>query len=373
MIGVRLEPVDTLFFRDGTPFSADASPQEDVASLFPPHPTTVTGAIRAALACCNGWNGHGRWPERLNPVLGNGPHDLGELVTTGPFLLRDAQPLFPVPRHLLGSLDGDGWNPRLLLRPGSGVTCDLGGDVRLPEAPAAIEGAETCKPGDGEWLTQAGMEKVLRGELPAKSEVVSGHSLWSEEPRIGLERNRNTRTAQEGQLYSTRHVRLKRGVSLGMRITGVPSEWKLPTSRLIPLGGESRLVACYDWNDRLALNTPLSANAPNSRLTVIAVTPLDLDESVYCGQRPLEVPGGVTAKVVSACLNRPQRIGGWDSLARRPLPLRSVLSPGSVLFCETDEPQRFVDASTAPDGWTQIGSRQAWGFGLAALGVWPDS
>ena len=373
MIGVRLEPVYTLFFRDGIPFSADASPQEDVASLFPPYPTTVAGAIRAALACCNGWNGYGRWPERLNPVLGNGPDDLGVLAMAGPVLLRDDQPLFPAPRHLLGSHDGADWKPRLFLRPGSGVTCDLGDDVRLPEAPSTTKDVEACKPGDGWWLTQAGMQKVLRGEPPAEGEVVSSRSLWSEEPRIGLKRNRNTRTAEEGQLYSTRHVRLKRGVSLGVRIAGVPTEWTLPTGQLVPLGGESRLAACYDWNDTPALNMPLSANEPNARVTVIAVTPLDLDESVYGGQRPLDGAGDVKLRVVSACLNRPQRIGGWDSLARRPQPLRSVLPPGSVLFCETDAPRRFIDAIATHDGWPRLGSRQAWGFGVVALGVWSDS
>ena len=37
MIGVRLQPVDTWFFRDGTSFAMDSTPQENVGSLFPPH------------------------------------------------------------------------------------------------------------------------------------------------------------------------------------------------------------------------------------------------------------------------------------------------------------------------------------------------
>ena len=49
MIGVELQPVDTWFFRDGTPFTMGKAPQENVGSVFPPHPATVVGAIRAAL------------------------------------------------------------------------------------------------------------------------------------------------------------------------------------------------------------------------------------------------------------------------------------------------------------------------------------
>ena len=370
MIGLGLDPLDTLFFRDGTPYSADSAPQEDVASLFPPHPMTVAGALRAALARCNGWNGRRRWPAHLGLVLGDGPDDTGQLVMEGPFLLRDDQPLFRAPRHLLGTIDGDQWTPRLLLRPGSAVMCDLGDAVRLPQAPTTFDGIEKCKTGDSSWLTLAGMGSVLHGQLPGAGEVVSSRCLWSEEPRIGLERDRSRRTAEEGKLYSSRHVRLKRGVSLGACIDGVPPDWTLPTDQLVPLGGESRLAACRTWNVVPTLRMPLAEIDADGRVVVIALTPLDLDEAACRGRRKLDVPGN--ARVVSACLGRPERIGGWNSLERRPLPLRSVLPAGSALFCEAGEPQRFIDAVAARDGLPRLGSRQAQGFGVVALGTWSD-
>ena len=370
MIGIGLDPLDTLFFRDGTPYSADSAPQEDVASLFPPHPTTVAGALRAALARCNGWNGRRRWPEPLESVLGDGPDDAGKIAMEGPFLLRDDRPLFPAPRHLLGTIDDGRWTPRLLLRPGSAVMCDLGDAVRLPEAPTTFDRVEKCKTGDGWWLTLAGMESVLHGQLPRTGEVVSSQCLWSEESRIGLGRDRSRRTAEEGKLYSSRHVRLKDGVSLGLRIDGVPSDWTLPADQLVPLGGESRLAACRTWSTVPTLRTPLADIEDGGRITMIALTPLDLDEAVCRGRRQLDVPGNV--KVVSACLSRPERIGGWSSLERRPLPLRSVLPAGSVLFCRADDPRRFIDAIAARNGLSRLGSRQAWGFGLTALGAWSD-
>ena len=103
MIAVQFVPLDTWFFRDGTPFTAQSAPQEDVGSLFPPYPPTLVGALRAALARANGWDEAGRWPPELCEVLGDGPEDLGVLSFAGPFLLRDGQPLFQAPRHLLGA------------------------------------------------------------------------------------------------------------------------------------------------------------------------------------------------------------------------------------------------------------------------------
>ena len=225
MIGTRFEPADTLFFRGGTPFTADSAPQDGVESLFPPHPATTAGALRAAFALCNGWSGHGRWAKHLGEILGDGPNDLGALAVDGPFLLRDCEPLFPMPRHLLGSNEAGRWIPRLLLRPGPEVACDLGDAVRLPEVPQTAGDAQGFKPGDGLWLTCSGMEAVLCGALPPEDTVVSRHELWSEEVRIGLERDGAARTAVEGMLYSTRHVRLRRGVSLGLQVTGVPDGW----------------------------------------------------------------------------------------------------------------------------------------------------
>ena len=127
------------------------------------------------------------------------------------------------------------------------------------------------------------------------------------------------------------------------------------------------------WHIDPYLDVPLAEIAANRRMTVVALSPLDLDEDVYLGRQPIVALGG--ARVVSACLSRPQRIGGWDSLARRPLPLRSVLPPGSVLFCEGAEPGTFrgvTEAVEANNGVLKIGARQKSGFGLVALGIWPD-
>jgi len=368
MMRLQLDPLDTLFFRDGTPFAADSSAPSDVGGLFPPHPATLTGALRAALARANGWSGSGRWTPELNQAFGAGPEDLGLLSFTGPFLLRAGQPLFAAPLHLQGASAGDGWTPRALLQPGSAVVCDLGDAVRLPDLPAAIPAAERAelKAGEGWWLTRAGLEAVLRGSLPAPETLVASGELWREEPRIGIERNRQTRTAADGMLYTCRHVRLARQVGLGVEIAGLDHHW-MPPSGALPLGGESRLALCSPWQQALALTAPLPAVVASGRLLVVALTPLALSAEQILGRAPLPELAG--ARVISACLGRPLRIGGWDSLARRPLPLQSFLPAGSVLFCQLLDPAAG-GALAAGCGLARIGARQRWGYGLVALGTW---
>ena len=371
MTGVQLQPIDTWFFRDGTPFTMGSAPQENVGSLFPPHPPTVAGALRAALALGRGWSGSGHWSRDICDVLGDGPEDLGVLSLDGPFLLRDGQPLFRAPRHLQGRTEGAHWNPSVFLRPGDPVTCDLG-DIRLPEPVRAVDEVEKLKTGDRHWLTRDGMNAVLRGRPPRNEDVIPSECLWSNELRIGLERDGSRRTAKEGRLYSTRHVRPRRGVTLGVRIAGLPHSWTPPFDRLLSLGGESRLAECRQWKTDVALDMPRARIKTAGKVMVVALSPIDLEQDICLGRKPLNALGD--ARVVSACLDRPERIGGWDSRpGGGPLPMRFVLPPGSVLFCEIPAPERFEAAVGAGDGVARIGRRQEWGFGLAALGVWPDA
>ena len=363
---IELRPVDTWFFRDATPFTAEVVPQEGVQSIFPPHPPTVAGALRAAIAACNGWQGVGRWPEHLNEVLGDGPDDLGTLSFVGPLVLQNSEPLFPCPRHVLGAADASGrWVPRALLRPGPPVQCDLGDAVRLPQIVRRDGDMPKLKPPRDIWITTPGLTRVLGGALPCGTEIVRAGDLWTGEERIGLERNRDTRTAEQGMLYSTRHVRLHKGISLGLQVEGVPGHWRFPRG-VLRLGGESRLAECLEWTG--AVSVRQNGRRVRGVFAVVALTPLDLEWSrgTFDG---LALAG---AQVVSVCAGRPLRIGGWDSLAGRPLPLRSVLAPGSVLFCEASRQATSQTVAKAPWGLHRMGARTEWGFGLVAVGAWPS-
>jgi CRISPR-associated protein Cmr3 len=371
MIRLQLEPIDTLFFRDSTPFAAGSASQDEAGGLFPPLPTTVVGALRAALARGQGWNGLGRWPKDMDPILGDGPEDLGALRFEGPFLLRNGEPLFQAPRHLLGSDKGDRWNPALLIRPGPGVTCDLGEGVRLPEIPPHGSNPEGLDPGEGWWLTLEGLETVLRWELPTTKQVVASRELWREEPRIGLQRDPDTRTARDGMLFGTRHIRLSPGVSLGVQIQGLPNGWKRPLGQAIPLGGEGRVAECLPWESPFNPEMPIEQILSSGRMTIIALSPLDLDQPTLSGQKVLGELGN--AQVVSTCLDRPLRLGGWNSLERCPVALHSFLPAGSVLFCKADDRKQLQSSLETLGNVPHLGRRSDWGFGAVALGTWPEN
>lgn len=385
---VSLRPIDAWFFRDGRPYDQNESTQAWVESQFPPPAPTVVGALRLALARAQGFSGRGAWDAALAAVLGDGPDDLGALRFVGPRLRRGDEDLFPLPRHVLGELaqgsarEDDrptSWVARDLLVPEAmPVTCDLGGSAAHPvwlPRPAGMSAPERA-PGHraDQWVTAAGLAHVLAGRLPEASQIVGADALWRLEPRVGLERAWPARTARQGALYSPSYVRIGHQVSVAVGISGVPDGWSLPLT--LTLGGEGRMASCDGLTRPLSLPAcPAEAirRAPaGRRLAVVLLTPACLmspqDEPTWPGPgEPL--PGLPGARVVSACVDRPLLIGGWDGRRRRPLPLRPFAPAGSVWFCELDDDADLDEVLTRHGD--HIGRDTAYGFGQIALGVWP--
>jgi CRISPR-associated protein Cmr3 len=383
---VCLRPIDAWFFCDGRPYEGDESTQTWVQSQFPPPAPTVVGALRLALARQQGFSGRGTWSGALGAVLGDGPGDLGALRFVGPRLRRGGEDLFPVPRHVLGELvppgdeediDPESWVPRDFLVPEAmpGVVSDLGGSAGeplwLPQRVGMDTGARQLRHQADRWVTAAGLAQVLRGALPEAKQIAAAGALWQLEPRVGLERVWSTRTAKEGALYSPSYVRLDRHVSVVMGISGLPGGWSVPSA--LTLGGESRMASCEPLAQELdAPECPAETIRQRRRVAVILLTPACLMSSAGAPAWPgpgKPMPGLPGLRVVSACVDHPVLIGGFDGRLRQPLPLRPFAPAGSVWFCEREE-GADIGEILARHG-EGIGEDTAYGFGQIALGVWP--
>lgn len=391
---VRFDPLDSLFFRDGSPYQQGETNQSGTASMFPPSPPTLVGAIRAACARALGWKS-GNWCENkeICEQLGNG-EDLGKLNFRGPFLIRCKSPsnedkgkeektelLFPTPANLMGKIDKPDDKPGnendkstveslTWLSPSStALHCDLGENIRLPIAANAAEDAKLLHE-KGWWITAEGLEQVLKGNRPEEKHLVHQSQLWSKEDRVGIARSDDSRTTEEGAMYSPSYIRLKKDVSIAMEVEGLSQKCADElTNHPQPVGGESR--ACWLRLCEHSLSFPKLPewNTAEETLhyTVTALTPIAVSKP----PKPEEENyAGLPGRIISACLPRPVSLGGWDSLERKPLPLKPYLAPGSVLFLEA-KTQEIENVKKLHNH--TIGSRTKWGFGFVAIGIWNDS
>lgn len=398
---VRFDPLDTLFFRDGSPYQKEETNQSGTASMFPPFPPTLVGAIRAACARALGWKDGSNWSknEEICEQLGDG-EKLRKLHFRGPFLVRYKSPsneskdnktdlLFPAPANLIGKIEKPDDKPGnrndeptvkfpTLLSPSFNVLdCDFG-SARLPKVVAnpRSEGAKLLYE-KGWWITAEGLEQVLQNERPEEKHLVHQNQLWSKEPRIGIARSDDSRTTKEGAMYSPSHIRLKKGVSIAMEVDGLSQECKkeLP-KQPHPVGGESRACWLHLCERSLSFSKLSESKWDDSketlRYTATALTPIAVPNPPTPKE---ENYAGLPGRIVSACLPRPMILGGWDSLERKPLPLKPYLAPGSVLFLEAknEEREKAKELHNHVIGdRSVIGDRTNWGFGLIAIGLWND-
>lgn len=360
------EPLDTLFFRDGQPFNRGEG-NSGLSSLFPPSPLTMVGAARAAWARDHGWQGKGKWDSAIEARLGGNRAELNGLGFIGPLLEKNGQLVFPAPASLIG-LNRGNEQPDCIarLKPGPAIHCDLGDAVRLPQPDLSeTDTTRGRKPLHDWWLTSQGLEQLLDGKIPAKRHFIHQTGVWVDEPRVGNEINKTQGTVEEGMLYATQHVRLAAGTVLTMYLSLKETPPRpFPDLTQVPLGGEAR--SCWLRKNDEQLDLPAAIpSAQNGKIhyAVYVLTPLATETSPKPGE-PFETLPGV---VVSACLRRAQRWGGWDSTRREPLPMSSHLPPGSVLFMEADQ-QKMADIEQLPG--SNIGQRKSWGFGLITIGRW---
>lgn len=368
----RIEPIDAWFFRDGRP-SNRGEDQSDLESEFPPNAATIVGAIRAALARERGWNGDRRtpWNDALKPVLGDGFDNLGSLSFLGPLLMKGRELLYPMPRHVVGHRVDGRFCPITLLVPSREPVATDCGDIRLPTLPedwrdllgkhsdlSDDQRRKPPEPASNLFVTNTGMTKILNGQAPSAEDCRERKELFAHEGRIGIRRDDLTRTTGQGDMYSPRYVRLMPEVALVMAVSGVPSDWKMPS--LMPLGGESRMAGV----EQLAMAPTLPETERSSgTATVVSVTPSHFTGSWF-GAGPGELASQLTpelsGRIVAVALDRPQRIGGWD-FTHGPQSLLPFVAAGTVWWIEN---------VLAGNGLIQIGDalHTSYGHGLTFAG-----
>lgn len=386
MTAYFITPVDTWFFRDARPF--DVAGGSELSSVFPAPARSLASALVQARA-------PGYTPRTRDTTT-------GFIACRGPHLARRTrdhglEPLYPVPLDLLRHPDGP-W-VRLEVRPEDAVVCDLGqpgsdgqpGKVLLPRLPQGQRGA---RPVEG-WLTKGALERWLKGD-PLEAAPVKAETLVKEEPRIGLARDNARRTAAEGMLFSTRHLRL----------TGEPAPCGLlmqmdwPDERgwpggLLRLGGEGRLAEAelvrFDDGARLPLIEPPKAQGDERGLVLLLLThgqfgntsvPPGLKAEVRDGRTVFsgtlrfrsankDEPGALDLTVEAAVVGKTVREGGWNPQKNRPRRVRSLIPAGSLWYCTlpTQNAATLAQAISALHG-AHIGEDPQFGRGELAVGLW---
>lgn len=355
-IKLFIKPNDLLFFRDGRPFDAGMDFMARLA--FPPTPIPFYGAIRAAIL-----GQRGDYFAQFDPRLSTADGWSTELETIGPqdekrtLRISDfglarrtfgrIKRFFPMPHDLVVEKSHGAPQQRhfvLQPRPLAKNT--------LANSPGGLQLLTADRPADS-WLplerpekllTQDGLTAYLQGQTMDNSDYyVMPETLYKGEPRIGIHRNRKTRSAQEGLLYAIEFARLDDGsanqeTGFVLEINTDLLENGQDALKTLRLGGECRSVF-YQTND--VEWDEIACPAVTNRFKLLLLTPAIftngwLPDGIDDQKMEGEI-GSMKVRLISAALGRSVGIGGWDIVARQPKPVRRAVPAGSVYFFETGD------------------------------------
>jgi CRISPR-associated protein Cmr3 len=364
--GLRLDPLDVLFFRDGRPFDAAHRVSGGL-----PNPQTLSGALRTALLAQAGFRRFADFARerRENPNrpvkdvlfgLGAAPWVVHARFR-GPWLAFKSapnQPLLPVPAVWTRAKDDERkWYRNAPLPdalPGWEHSQGL-----LPLWRQGGGGPAKAPPG---YLNLADIGRFLAAEEGGPKEYLPEERLFEQDPRIGIVIEGRTLAAVEGQLYGIELLALRREVCLYAEMLpgeGAPDRttWWPKT---IPFGGEGKYVAV----EILPAPAPWPhAAASTAHSLWLLATPAFVGKG-----RPWPAGLPQAPRLKAAASGNPLAISGWDVARGGPLATRFAVPAGSVYFVEGDYTPDRESLCSAPDPVAQEHVAQGWGFALR--GVW---
>ena len=351
-----IAPLDVLFLRGNQLFGAPGSYGE---SLMPPWPSVAAGAIRSRILADAGIDlaafGKG---QQAHP-------DLGTPTQPGSFVLQ----AFHVARQHDGQVE-------MLLAPPADLALHDDEDSRVRAqrlTPTALPKLHTSSPlpllpvlaqkdrskaASGWWLCQAGWQKYLNGHTPDGSDFVKTSDLWSMDERVGVGLSEDTRSAEDGKLFTSRAVALKKDVGFVAAVAGA----QLPNGGLLRLGGDGRAASigpvgmawpqpdyeriAHEGRCRIVLTSPglfTQGWLPNGFTAADGSYRFDLH--------------GVQGRRVAASVARSEVVSGWNLAGKQdkgcPTPAQRIAPTGSVYWLE--------DLRASPDALRKLAAAGLWG------------
>ncbi|WP_018084471.1 type III-B CRISPR module-associated Cmr3 family protein [Desulfurispora thermophila] len=314
---IAIEALDTVFFKDGRPFTMG---EDDWASsIFPPPPGVIYGALRSAYLARN--------LSSLN-LAGTDNDPTRHLQLRAMALRMGAaarrQVFFPAPLDCARRKNASGKEknrlyPLRIVRLAAVSSCPL--DYILA-ASFPVESAE------GYYCSV----DTLADYLGERLDFYWGRNLDRhvyQESKTGIGRNPLTRTARDAQLYRAGTLRLC-DLDIVVNLGGL----ELPEQGLLRLGGEGRAAAYYPatWPE-----LPAVQFAPGEKLFKLYLAtpalfeggwlPRWLDRCDFTGTY-----AGLRLKLVTAAIGRPLSLGGFDMKQRKPKPMGRAVPAGSVYY-----------------------------------------
>jgi CRISPR-associated protein Cmr3 len=363
---ISIRPLDTLFFRDGKPFSLGEETWAD--GVFPPYPSTLFGALRTWYIAQHPapFSKEAIEQSAKITIIGVGYSLCKEVHTceqaqhyidfgVGYSLCKEVH--LPMPLDLVAPKGQSEVVIRLQPTEMSGVVSNYPCPILLlpPDKGQVEEVAQGL-------MTQVDLETYLYSTKKVFS-VKKLEDFLKTEPKIGIGRNDATLTASDALLY---RVGMRRPVDweIVVDVQLPDGTISLPQQAfIIKLGAENKVAEVRSFQRSFGID-PAEITLKGNRFKLYLATPAIFDG----GWKPDLSRHGIRAELVAAAVGKPLSIGGFDMEKGVPKTMYKAVPAGSVYFYETSENLEVVKERLFGKPISDKMPEQ--GFGIAYVGVW---
>lgn len=336
---IFIEPNDVLMFRDGRPFSG--GDDHFARGSCPPPPSTLYGALRSYILSLK-WSEFDSFTNQIEKIPENIRKEIGTPLEPGTLTLKQfllartgntgIEPVYPMPKDV-SRQKGNDKKTMYLLSPQEFTEVNIKTDMPKGLLHMWYPTEDALEQSSG-FLSSTDMEKYLLGRSPEN--YIDQKKIFDSEERTGIGKSKSTRSVKEGGLYSVGYFRFQKDAGFIADVNGVQS---MPGQGILRLGGDNRSARYTktSWHD-IPVEPIKKIVGEKMRFKLVLISPAiftngwlpgTIDSHTMSGQI-----GGVDAKLVGACLDRPIGIGGFDIARKMPKVMKKAVPAGSVYLFE---------------------------------------
>ncbi len=305
---IEMKPLDTLFFRDGKPFSMGEEVWAD--TVFPPYPSTIYGALRTLYFAHH--------PEDIDKAETE-KDPTKNLVIRNILIKQNGIYYLPIPSDLVTPKDKEELKMLKLSEKSKEYFSNYPLDyILLPENNEKVEAITG-------FISIHDFAKYVQGEAPKDYKKLQ--DIRVEEPKIGIGLDREMRAAREHNIYRVGMLRTKGELRIVVEFEGLD----LPDKGFMKLGGEGKIINYEKVTDVPEIPFP---QVSGDIFKVFLATPTYFVNGW--------LPGGMKENIwkyydmelelIAASFKGYLSIGGFNMKKKRPKKMRRFLPAGSVLY-----------------------------------------
>ena len=336
MPSIRIEAIDTLFFRDGRPFSMG---EETFATgIFPPPPSVLYGALRSAYASENGIFD--------SSSIENETKDLN---IKSLYFKSDGDFLFPCPFDIVEAkvkkqtVEENRQERNREIREKTYLVEQLKIEKRpnisnllsdLEFFYKADKHIESIKNG---LFDDTQLYDYLNNSMGNEIKIRKWSDFLKIETKIGIGRENTTKQSQDGNLYRIDMKRILNNVSLNCNFDfdNPDKNSNIKKEGLLKLGGEGKIAKYVTPRNRDVFDFDSSKIIFSGNcFKLYLATPAFFANGYF---PDIGKTLGIKAKLLALCTDRAINIGGFDMVKKEPKTMLKAIPAGSIFCFETDE------------------------------------